>query len=277
MAKLKATYDKEADIPEQYKDLFKLKGEQWAIEIDGIQTDANVARLEYSIKKERDENAKLREEAKLHGKTPEEVQALVEELEAANAAIASGSGKATEEQVQKLVEAQVRTKIGPLERNLVKVTKERDDALGVTTKLTGEITDGKIELAIMASAEKAKVRPEAIPDLVRRGKPLFELIEQDGKINIVTRDGLGVTPGLVPDGWVEELAPTAPHYWPGNLGAGANGSGGQLGITEANPWSRKNWNMTQKGDIIKKYGTEKAEQLAKSVGSSLYALDPPAA
>jgi hypothetical protein len=33
--------------------------------------------------------------------------------------------------------------------------------------------------------------------------------------------------------------------------------------------------MTEKGDIIKKYGTEKAGQLAKSAGSTLNATSPP--
>lgn len=273
--KLQATYDKKEDIPEAFVDLFKEKGEKWCIEIEGVQTDANVQRLEFSLKKERDENAKLREEAKAHGKTPDEVQAIIEELEAANATIASGGDKKTEEQIEKIVETRVRTKIGPLERQITKLTKERDDSVLATQTLSGEIVTGKIELAIRAAAEKAKVIPSAIPDLVMRGKPQFELVEQDGKVSVITKDGIGITPGLLPDGWIEELAPSAAHYWPANVGAGANGGGLTLGITEKNPWTKANWNMTDQGQILKKYGHDKTQQLAKSVGSEIGAMTAP--
>jgi len=273
--KIKAIYDKVEDIPEGYKEIFLQKGEKWAIEIEGINTDASVLRLEQAIKKEREENAKLRDSQKLHLKTPEEVVALTEELEAAKATIESGSGKATEEVVQKLVEAQVRTKVGPLERSIVKLTKERDDSVGEKTKLSDEILHGKIELAIRGAAEKAKVIPSAISDMVMRGMGLMEVIDQDGKILVVTKDGVGCTPGLGCEGWIEELAPNALHYWPPNVGAGANGGGTSLGITERNPWTKANWNMTEKGTIIRKYGVEKAGQLAKAAGSSLEATVPP--
>jgi len=273
--KLQATYDQKEDIPEQYVDLFKQKGEKWCIEIEGVTTEANVQRLEFSLQKERTENAKLREEAKLHGKTPEEVQTLIEELEAAKATIESGGDKKTEEQIEKIVEARVRTKVGPLERQVQKLTKERDDSVGATLKLTDEIKTGKIELAIRAAAEKAKVIPSAIGDLVMRGKPQFELIEQDGKVSVVTKDGIGVTPGLGPDGWIEELAPLAQHYWPANVGAGAGGGGLTLGITEKNAWTKANWNMTEQGQIFKKYGSEKTQQLAKAAGSFVGATKPP--
>jgi hypothetical protein len=273
--KLQATYDKKEDIPERFVDIYKEKGDKWCIEIEGIQTDANVQRLEFSLKKERDENAKLREDAKLHGKTPEEVQIMAEELEAAKATIESGGDKKTEEQIAKIVEARIKQQVGPLERNITKLTKERDESVLSTTNLTTEIMTGKIELAIRTAAEKAKVIPSAINDMVMRGKPQFELLEQDGKVLIVTKDGLGNTAGLAPEGWIEELAPSAPHYWPANQGAGANGAGLTLGITEKNPWTKANWNMTEKGEILKKYGTEKASQLAKAAGSSLHATVAP--
>lgn len=275
MVKLKATYDKKEDIPDLYADLFKEKGEKWCIEIDGITTEANVQRVEWALKQEREENAKLREDAKSHGKTPEEVQTLIEELEAAKAAVESGGGKPSDEQINKLVEAQLRTRIGPLERTIQKLTKERDDSVGLTKNLKGEITLGKIEAAIRQAAEKAKVLPSAIPDIVMRARPAFDVIEENGKTNILTKDGGGYTPGLVPEQFVEELAESAPHYWPPNVGAGANGSGVTIGISEPNPFTKKNWNMTEQGALLKKYGTEKTEQLAKAVGSAIGATKPP--
>lgn len=274
--KLKATYDKKEDIPEGYVDLFKEKGDKWAIEIEGVTTEANVARVEHALKNEREENQKLREEAKLHPKTPEEVQTLMDELEAAKIQIESGGGKKiTDEQMEKLVETRVKMKIGPLERSIIKLTKERDDSLGEGLKLNNEIVTGKIELAIRSAAEKAKVLPTAIQDMVMRGRPQFELVEENGKLSVITKEGAALTPGLNPDGWVEELKNEAPHYWPASVGAGANGSGLSLGISEKNPWMKANWNMTDQGQILKKYGMEKTQQLAKSVGSEVGAPKPP--
>ena len=273
--KLKATYDKKEDIPEGYVDLFQEKGEKWAIQIEGITTEANVARLEHAIKQEREENQKLREEAKLHGKTPDEVQAIVDELEAAKIEIESGGKKLSDEQMEKLLDTRVRMKIGPLERQIQKLTKERDDSLGESKKLSSEIITGKIELAIRSAAEKAKVIPSAITDMVMRGRQQFELVEENGKVSVITKDGASLTPGLNPDGWVEELKQDAPHYWPANVGAGANGGGLSLGITEKNPFTKPNWNMTEQGQIYRKYGHDKTEQLAKSVGSHIGATAPP--
>jgi hypothetical protein len=273
--KLKATYDNQEDIPSQYVGLFQQKGDKWAIEIEGIQTEANVARLEHAIKNEREENAKLREEVKAYGRTPEEVQTILEEMEAFKATIASGGGKPNEERVQKLVDAQVRTKVGPLERQIQKLTKDLLDSTGQVGKLNEQIVTGKIELAIRAAAEKAKVLPSAIPDLVMRGKPAFDVINVDGREVVVTKEGTGYTAGLAPNEWVNELAPTASHYWPANQGAGANGSGANFGITEKNPWTKDHWNLTEKGKIIRKYGEEKAAQIAKQAGSELYATEPP--
>ena len=60
--KLKATYDKAEDVPDLYKDLFEEKNGKWIIQIEGIQTDANIHKLEFALKKEREghSNAKLK-------------------------------------------------------------------------------------------------------------------------------------------------------------------------------------------------------------------------
>lgn len=41
-----------------------------------------------------------------------------------------------------------------------------------------------------------------------------------------------------------------------------------------NPWSAADWNLTEQGRYIKRYGVEAGARLARSVGSSLGALKP---
>lgn len=276
MDKLKATYDKEEEIPSIYKELFEKKGEKFCVMIEGIQTDANVHKLEQAIKNERDENAQLRKDLKSHPKNPEEVNALMEELEATKASLAT-AGKPNDEQLDKLLEARLRTKLGPLERQLEKTKKELEESTATSAKLDGIITKGKMEFILRAAAEKAKVLPTAMQDVLMRGTNIFEFIDVQGKSKLVTKDGVGVTPGLEPDAWLEEAQPGSTHWWGASVGAGANGNkGGGFQIPGKNPWGPKpDWNMTEQGRVYTEHGPEKAAQLAESVGSRIGATSPP--
>jgi hypothetical protein len=86
------------------------------------------------------------------------------------------------------------------------------------------IDDGLREEAI-----KQGVRPEAINDVILRGKGIFSLDESK---QIEARDSegkLAITEDkkvLNTKNWIEGLKVTSPHYWPGSEGAGAFGGQG---------------------------------------------------
>lgn len=82
------------------------------------------------------------------------------------------------------------------------------------------------------AAIKAGVRPEAIPDVMLRGRELYSLatdntIEaRDAKGNLVkNEDGNVLTTSV----WLEGLKKTSPHYWPSSEGSGASGGSGGSG------------------------------------------------
>jgi len=86
---------------------------------------------------------------------------------------------------------------------------------------------------------------------------------------------VGVTPGIAPSIWLTEVQPTRTHWWPAAEGGGATGSGSGTGFTN-NPWTRDHWNLTEQGRVITSGGREKADQMAKSAGTVVGAVRPPA-
>ncbi|MCP3683853.1 MAG: hypothetical protein GY861_14305 [bacterium] len=86
-----------------------------------------------------------------------------------------------------------------------------------------------IDDGLRSEAVRQGVRPEAIEDVILRGRGIFSLDESklieardsDGKL--ATTDDKKV---LTVKNWVEKLKDSSPHYWPGSEGAGAEGGGG---------------------------------------------------
>lgn len=83
-----------------------------------------------------------------------------------------------------------------------------------------------IEDALRDAAFKAKVRPEALTDILLRGSSVFSLAE-DGSVEARTADGkLTKTDDekvLTTSLWIEGLKKVSPHYWPASEGIDANG------------------------------------------------------
>jgi hypothetical protein len=53
------------------------------------------------------------------------------------------------------------------------------------------------------------------------------------------------------------------------VGGGSGGSQNNFGTGGTNPWSLDGWNMTKQGQYVRENGVEKAEQMAKSAGTTL--------
>lgn len=83
-----------------------------------------------------------------------------------------------------------------------------------------------IEDGLRNAALQAKVRPEAIDDIILRGSKEFNLGE-DGSIESRDKDGkLRKTVDdkiLTPFNWIDSLKKSHPHYWPESQGAGFRG------------------------------------------------------
>ncbi len=85
-----------------------------------------------------------------------------------------------------------------------------------------------VEDALREAAVKAKVRPEAITDILLHGRNIFSLAD-DGSIEARGDDGKLLKTEddkvLTTTNWIESLKKTSPHYWPDSRGVGADGGG----------------------------------------------------
>ncbi len=92
----------------------------------------------------------------------------------------------------------------------------------------GRYAEERIGNALRGAAAEAGVIPEAMDDLIARGKSVFS-VNSDGKVEArneagelqMSKDGKSV---LGPKEFVSDLKELAPHYWPGSRGAGAQGA-----------------------------------------------------
>lgn len=276
---IKAKYATEDEVPEAHKELYEERQGEWILaKIDGLVTDGDIHRLSTANTKLRTENTKLKGQVDAFGgRSGDEILKLDETIEELKAQVEAGS-KPDEEKINTLVEARLKVTTGPLQREL----KTAVDSLAEKTKLADDlqttITKGIISDHVRTAATKAKVVPTAVEDVLALSGGIFEVVDVDGVHKVVTKDKVGVAPGLDPDAYFAEVAPNKPHWFPNSQGAGAGGGKNFLpGINGKNPWSREHWNLTERGKIIREHGTEKAEQYAKAAGSSINATQPPKA
>lgn len=270
--KLKAVLDKLDDLPEALKDAYTEKDGKFYLNLEDVDTLPRVVSL-------KEENIKYRKRAAdaekvvkekydfLEDEDIEEIKAKLDkypELEAAAA------GKLDDTAIQKIVDSRLNTATAPLKRDLDKATK----ALGEKDKLIEDYTTKERSRTIQDSVREAVGKLQgfqsaAVEDALLYAERMLE-INDEGKV--LTKDGVGVTPGVDPAVWLSDMQAKKPHWWGPTSGGGAggnrNGSGGG-----ANPWSKDNWNMTEQGKMYKE-NPQRAEQMAKAANSRIGATGP---
>ena len=123
---------------------------------------------------------------------------------------------------------------------------------------TRELSEIKIDQAVVAEAMKRGLRPTALPDLLMRARSAFKLVggvpqlfAADGVTVLMGKDG--VTPKS-PAEWVEALGTDAPHFFSANAGGGAAGygpGGVGTGLGVDNPFRKDRENITRQMEIYK--------------------------
>ncbi len=265
--KLKTIYATAEEIPEKYRELYEERNGQWELTgIEGVRTQGDVDRLQSALRKERDDHSATRSQLReFDGLKPDEVRSQLDRIPELEAA---AQGKLDDTKVNEIVETRLRSRIAPIER-------ERDQLKEKVGEFENEITTYKtankqrsISDSIRSAATKSKVLPEAIEDALVYGERMFE-IDEDG--NVVTRDGVGVTPGIGAEAWLTEMQGKRPHWWGPSMGGGARpGSGRNSG---PNPWSKEHWNITEQNRIYRA-NPKQASDMAQSAGTSIGGLPP---
>lgn len=285
---LKAVHDSQDEIPESYRDLYAEKDGKWELTgIQGVKTTADTSRLEESLRKERARTASFREKLKLfNGNGELSVDAEIDDWRArANEHVAkfdrieeleaAAGGKLDEAQLEAMVEKRVngvlRSKLAPVERELDTVKREREELKAANDNFQADKRRRTIHDAVREALTEEKIVPTAFDDALMLAERHFEISDEG---QVVTRDDAGVMVGLDPKGWLQELQPKREHWWPGSVGGGAKGSGGG-GVGGSNPFSAKNWNMTEQGRLVRE-NPERAKQMAEAAGTKVGGPKPKA-
>ena len=177
---LKLIYDSQDDIPEQHRDLFTERDGKFHLTgVEGMKTQADIDRLQSALTKERGDHKVTRDKLALFNDLdPEEVHTQLDRLPELEAA---AGDKLDEAKIEELVEAKLRTKIAPVERERDKAIKERDEARGEAETAKAEIKQGKIRQAVTEAAIAGKVVDTALEDVTLIADRMFE-VNDDGSV-----------------------------------------------------------------------------------------------
>lgn len=269
---LKAIYDTQEEIPENFRELYTERSGKWELTgIEGVKTTADVERVQEALRKEKADHKTTKDKLKtFDGIDPEQSAKDAQELEELRARVAAGGGgQIDEEKLQKLVDAKVATLTAPLNRDLQKITKERDTLAEENGQYKQKETVRTITDAVRKAASGQKIVDTAMEDVLMLAERVFEISPEGA---VLTRDNVGVTPGIAADIWLTEMQEKRPHWWPLAQGGGAGGGAGGGGMPN-NPFSDEHWNLTLQGQMVRT-DRAKAERMAKAAGTTIGGARP---
>ena len=273
MDPLEITYDTVDAVPEAFRALYTEKdGKAVLTGINGMKTQQDIANVQEALRKERADHATAKEALKPWKSLGDDPAEILSRLDRVTELEAAAGGKLDEAGIQKLVEARLAQKTAPLERQLKETSTTLETLQSENDQLKNTLVSRDRNDAIRSVATEMKVLPTAISDVEMVAGMYLERDDVTGSF-IVKADAKGVTPGADIKQFLKEMQTSRPHWWPQSQGGGAGGGRG-MGDSEDNPWSAKGWNMTKQGAYVREHGMAKAQEAAKSAGSSVGATRP---
>ena len=263
---LKAMHDTLEEIPEAHRELYSEQNDKWVLTgIAGVYTQANLDRVQAALDKERGEHKETKD--KLAGWGDLDREKTLAQLDRIPELETAAKGQLDEAKIEEIVtrrvEGTINTRTAPLERQVTVLTGKLETVATERDALAGEKQQRRVHDTVRDAMTKAKVIPEAQEDVLLLAERVFEIRAEDG--TIVTRDQVGVTPGVMPDVWLTEMHDRRPHWWPASQGGGAPGSR-EGGASTNNPWDPKTLNLTEQSRINQE-NPERARQLATLAGA----------
>lgn len=270
---LKPVYSDINEVPEAHRELYTQRGDNYEFTgLEGIKTQADIDRLTTALTKERADHKAAKEALTPWSSLGDhaEVQAKLDRISELEAA---AGDKIDDKKLDEMVNGRLQTKLAPVTRELETAKSQMQKLIEQNQQLIGEKRQRSIHDNVRKALTDAKVIAEAHEDVLFLAERVFEIREDDGEV--VTRDGVGVTPGIRASDWLLEMQPKRSYWWPPSQGGGAGGSGGGAG-GPSNPWTAGNWSVTKQALYAKEHGLDKARAAAKAAGSALGATTPPA-
>ena len=267
--KLKFAVENLADVPEQFQSLYEQNGDKYEFAgVEGLYKQDDINRLQEALRKERNDHKAAKDKySALNGRDVNEILAELDRIEEYKQA---AGGKIDETKLTEMVEARIKGRVAPIEREKAQLTEKLAELTGQIEQFKRAEVQRKISDTVTEALRKsAGLQPTAYDDALMLAERVFE-IDELGRV--VTRDGVGVTPGIDPTVWLSEVKSKRPHWWGPTVGGGAAGSH-TGGVSSDNPWSAKSWNMTKQAEIMRS-DMERAKQMARSAGSFVGATSP---
>jgi hypothetical protein len=264
-------YDSANTVPSEVKHLYKDDGTGSYVLLGAgeVKTAKDVANVQEGLRKERDAHKETKKKLQaFNGMDPEQVQSKLDRIAELEAA---AGGKLDENKINEMVEVRIKSRTAPLERQINKLTEDNTTYIGEIESYKKKDIRRKIRDSVFKAATDAKLRTTAIEDALLMGERIFTVDEND---KVVTKDNVGVTPGVDSTVWLTEVKNSRPHWWPESQGVGASGGSGANGGGN-NPFSAEHWNMTEQGKLVKE-NIERAEQMAKAAGTTIGGSRPQA-
>lgn len=259
---LELQYSSMAEVPQGFESLYTEKdGKAVLTGVKGVSGfAAEKATLTKSLNAEREAHKATK--AKLN-EINTQVETLTTERDELQIKVESG-GKPDDGKIAELVERRVKLATGPLEKKVQAAESRASELESKLGEATQTIRSGKINSAIQEAANKAGIDPKMMTAAVRL---LSSELDIDDTGNIIAREGGMFTPGLDLGGVLNEAKQHFPNLWPLSQGGGAKGAGG-LPDGQKNPFTYKDWNMTEQFSLMAK-DKPLAERLAKAAGVDL--------
>lgn len=231
--------------------------------VEGMKTQGDIDKVTAALVKERADHKSLREKFALLG--DQDPVDLLGQLDRIKELEAAAAGKIDEAKINEIVEGRLRTKLGPIERENKQLKDQLAAEQGVSAELKAKDQKRTIHDKARAAALKIGVIPEALDDILLYADNVMEITE-DGRV--ITKDQVGVTPGVDPEVWLSEMQQKKRYWWPASQSGDSKGNGGGGGISGDNPWTAAGWNLTRQAEIVNQ-DQKKADQLARSAGTSV--------
>lgn len=263
---LAATVDSLEGVPEALHGFYIEKDGKFNLQVTGLPTQENVSRLEEGIRKERADHKATKDTLnRITNNGARQVDDIIADLDRIPE-LEAGQGQIDDDKINTIVENRIKARVAPVERERDKFKKESEDKDATISEFQSKERTRTIHDKVREDAVKAKLLPEAVDDALLLADRVFE-VDDGGRV--VTKDNVGVTPGLEPAAWLTDLQPKRPHWWGPSTGGGANGNrGGGGGGGGENPFSHDGWNLTKQGELVTT-DRAKAEQLAKAAGTTI--------
>lgn len=260
---LKAILDSLEGVETHFHSLYTERNGKYELTgIEGVKTQADIDRLQTALTKERNDHKTLKDRFATFGdRKPEDIIAALDRIPELEAA---AKGNLDEAKLNEIVEGRIKSRLAPVERQAQTLQQQLSEANASLEMLRTKDSLRIVTDAVRGAASKLKVVDSAVEDVTLLAERLFTIDETGA---VVTKDNVGVTPGISADVWLTDMQAKRPHWWGPSQGGGAGGNrGGGSGVT--NPWSKDSWNLTEQGRIYKE-NSGKAEQLAKAAGTTI--------